>query len=113
MLLDRYVGWTVLRAFLLIAAGLTSLFSLLVFVEQLSYVGQGQYRATDALGYTLLTAPDRLLQLAPICMLLAALLGLGSLARGPIDASAGQRIHQSRDALVVPGDQRRPRPGRP
>ncbi len=82
MLLDRYVGWTVLRAFLLIAAGLTSLFSLLVFVEQLSYVGQGQYKAADALGYTLLTAPDRLLQLSPICMLLAALLGLGNLGQG-------------------------------
>ena len=82
MLLDRYIGWTVLRSFLLIAAGLTALFSLLVFVEQLGLVGQGQYRATDALTYTLLTAPDRLLQLAPVCMLLAALLGLGQLARG-------------------------------
>lgn len=82
MLLDRYIGRTVLRAFLLIIAGLTSLFSLLVFVEQLSFVGQGQYRIKDALAYTILTAPDRLLQLAPVCMLLAALLGLGSLARG-------------------------------
>ena len=82
MLLDRYIGRTVLRAFLLILAGLTSLFSLLVFVEQLSLVGQGQYRIKDALAYTILTAPDRLLQLAPVCMLLAALLGLGSLARG-------------------------------
>lgn len=82
MLLDRYIGRTVLRAFLLIIAGLTSLFSLLAFVEQLSFVGQGQYRIKDALAYTILTAPDRLLQLAPVCMLLAALLGLGSLARG-------------------------------
>ena len=82
MLLDRYIGRTVLRAYLLILAGLTSLFSLLVFVEQLSLVGQGQYRIKDALAYTILTAPDRLLQLAPVCMLLAALLGLGSLARG-------------------------------
>jgi lipopolysaccharide export system permease protein len=82
MLLDRYIGRTILRAFLLIIAGLTSLFSLLAFVEQLSFVGQGRYRIKDALAYTLLTAPDRLLQLAPICMLLATLLGLGGLARG-------------------------------
>jgi lipopolysaccharide export system permease protein len=82
MLLDRYIGRTTLRAFLLIIAGLTSLFSLLAFVEQLSFVGQGRYRIKDALAYTLLTAPDRLLQLAPICMLLATLLGLGNLARG-------------------------------
>jgi lipopolysaccharide export system permease protein len=81
MLLDRYIGETVLRAFVLIAAGLTSLFSLLAFVEQLGLVGQGRYRVTDAACYTLLTTPDRLLQLAPVSMLLAALLGLGRLAR--------------------------------
>ncbi|MDE2239430.1 MAG: LPS export ABC transporter permease LptG [Rhodospirillales bacterium] len=81
MLLDRYIGWAVFRVFLLITAGLTALFSLLGFVEQLSLVGQGQYRLSDALSYTLLTAPDRVLQLAPVSMLLAALLGLGTLAR--------------------------------
>ncbi|MGE4481478.1 LPS export ABC transporter permease LptG [Acidocella sp.] len=81
MLLDRYIGWTVFRAFLLITAGLTALFSLLGFVEQLGLVGQGQYKLRDALLYTLLTAPDKLLQLAPIAMLLATLLGLGALAK--------------------------------
>ncbi len=82
MLLDRTIGSAVLRAFLLLAAGLTCLFSLLAFVEQLGLVGQGRYQVRDAIGYTLLTAPERLLQLAPVCMLLAALLGLGRLARG-------------------------------
>ncbi|MBU6449196.1 MAG: LPS export ABC transporter permease LptG [Rhodospirillales bacterium] len=81
MLLDRYVGWAVFRVFLLVTAGLTALFSLLGFVEQLSLVGQGQYRLTGALSYTLLTAPGQMLQLAPVSMLLAALLGLGGLAK--------------------------------
>ena len=81
MLLDRYIGWTVLRAFLLIATGLTALFSLLVFVEQLALIGQGRYGLGNALAYTLLTAPSRLLLLAPVCMLLATLLGLGGLGR--------------------------------
>jgi lipopolysaccharide export system permease protein len=81
-LFDRYVGRRVLRAFLIITAGLTSLFSLLGFVEQLGLVGQGHYRTLDALAYAILTAPDRLLQLAPVSMLLATLLGLGQLARG-------------------------------
>ncbi len=102
MLLDRYIGWTVLRAFLLIAGGLTALFSLLVFVEQLGLVGQGQYRTEDALGYTLLTAPDRLLQLAPVCMLLATLLGLGSLARGSeLTALRGFGVSEARIMLAV------------
>lgn len=82
MLLDRYIGWVVFRTFLLIAFGLTALFSLLGFVEQLGLVGQGQYGLRDAALYSLLTAPDRLLQIAPIAMLLGSLLGLGALARG-------------------------------
>jgi lipopolysaccharide export system permease protein len=82
MLLDRYIRGVTLRAFLLIAAGLTALFSLLTFVEQLSYVGQGHYRLTDALIYVLLTAPYQLLQLTPVSLLLSSLLALGALARG-------------------------------
>lgn len=81
MLLDRYIGWTVCRAFLLITVGLTALFSLLSFVEQLGLIGQGNYKLRDALLYTLLTAPDRVLQLAPVCMLLASLMGLGALTK--------------------------------
>lgn len=80
-LFDHYIGRAVLRSFLIIAAGLTSLFSLLGFVEQLGLVGQGHYRTLDALAYAALTAPDRLLQLAPVSMLLATLLGLGRLER--------------------------------
>ncbi len=66
-----------LRAFLLISAGLTSLFSLLTFVEQLCYVGQGHYRLRTR-SYTLLTAPYRWLQLTPVSMLLSSLLALGA-----------------------------------
>ena len=80
-LLSRYVGGSALRAFVLVAASLVALFSLLEFVEQLASVGQGQYRVADAFVYVLLTAPGRLLQVAPVSMLLGALLALGALAR--------------------------------
>ena len=80
-MLDRYIGWTVVRSFLMVLAGLTALFSLLAFVEQLSLVGQGHYKLDDAILYTLLTAPNRLLQSAPIALLLGTLLGLGGLAK--------------------------------
>ncbi|WP_298215033.1 LPS export ABC transporter permease LptG [Acidocella sp.] len=80
-LLDRYLGWAVFRAFLLVAIGLTALFSLLDFIEQLSLIGYGRYQLRDALSSALLTAPDRLLQIAPIAMLLGSLIGLGGLAR--------------------------------
>ncbi len=80
-LLDHYIAATVLRGFLLILAVLTVLFSLLAFVEQLGFVGQGQYTAKDALICMVLTAPYRVVQIAPVSMLLGALLALGGLAR--------------------------------
>jgi len=79
--LDSYIGLLTLRIFLLAMAGLTFLFSLLDFVQQLSLVGQGTYDARDAMVYTFFTAPSRILQLAPVGMLLASLLALGLLAR--------------------------------
>ena len=79
--LSRYVEAAALRAIVLVAASLTGLFSLLEFVEQLASVGQGQYRVPDAFLYVLLTAPGRLLQVAPVSMLLGALASLGALAR--------------------------------
>jgi lipopolysaccharide export system permease protein len=79
--LDRYIQAMTMRAIGLVAAALTALFSLLEFVEQLSSVGQGHYRLADAFSYVLLTAPDRLLQVTPVSMLLGCLLALGALAK--------------------------------
>ncbi len=79
-LLNRYIERSMLEMLALVSAGLTSLFSLLEFVEQLHDVGKGTYGLGDALVYVLLTAPERLLQLMPVSMLLACLFALGSLA---------------------------------
>ena len=79
-MLERYIAAAAFRALLVVSAGLTSLFSLLEFVDQLRDVGKGQYHLNDALVYVLLTAPARLLQLMPASMLLAVLFALGSLA---------------------------------
>ena len=61
--------------------GLTALFSLLDFVQQLASVGQGHYTIGDASLYVALTAPLRLLQVTPASMLLGSLLALGLLDR--------------------------------
>jgi lipopolysaccharide export system permease protein len=79
--LEVYVAACVLRAVLLSAAALVALFSLLEFVDQLGAVGQGRYNLGDALVYALLTLPARVLQVAPVAMLLGTLLGLGLLSR--------------------------------
>lgn len=79
-LLDRYIGLAALRSIVLLASGLTALFSLLEFVDQLHDVGQGDYRVADALIYVLLTVPGRLLRLVPVSMLLGTLFALGNMS---------------------------------
>ena len=79
-LLERYIAVATVKALGLVSAGLTSLFSLLEFVDQLHDVGKGHYRLIDALVYVLLTAPARLLQLMPAAMLFTCLFALGALA---------------------------------
>ncbi|MEC4589773.1 LPS export ABC transporter permease LptG [Nitrospirillum amazonense] len=79
---DRYIGGATLKAFLTVAGGVVALFSLLEFVEQLKSVGEGQYHVVNALVYVLLTSPSRLLQVAPVAMLIGTLLALGSLGKG-------------------------------
>jgi lipopolysaccharide export system permease protein len=80
--LDRYIEASTLKSLVLVASGLTALFSLLEFVDQLHDVGQGHYRVTDAFLYVLLTVPSRLLQLMPVSFLLGALFALGNLSNG-------------------------------
>ena len=80
-MVNRYVEIAAFKAFALVAVALTGLFSLLEFVEQLAFVGQGDYGVPDALSYVLLTAPSRMLQVIPVSMLLGSLLALGALAR--------------------------------
>jgi len=79
-LLDRHVEATTLKSCALVAVGLTLLFSLLDFVEQLRDVGRGHYRLVDALLNVVLGMPAELLQLTPVSALLGCLLALGSLA---------------------------------
>ena len=86
-LLERYIAVATVKALGVVSAGLTSLFSLLEFVDQLHDVGKGNYRLIDALVYVLLTVPARLLQLMPAAMLFSCLFALGALAtRGELTA---------------------------
>jgi lipopolysaccharide export system permease protein len=80
ILLERYIAIATLKALGLVSAGMTFLFSLLEFVDQLHDVGKGHYRLIDACLYVLLTAPARFLQLMPPAMLFACLFALGGLA---------------------------------
>lgn len=78
--LDRYIEAATFRSLVLVASGLTGLFSLLEFVDQLKDVGQGHYTVGDAFLYVLLTVPSRVLLLMPVSLLLGSLFALGNLS---------------------------------
>jgi len=78
--LDRYIGITFLRSFVLIIIILIALFSFLELVSQLDDVGKGNFRIYDALVFIGLTMPRRMLDLMPISTLLGSIIALGLLA---------------------------------
>ena len=78
---DRYIALAVLRGYIVAAFGLTALFSLLAFVEELGLVGQGSYRLGGALIYVLFTAPLQLARTTPVALLVGSLVALGALGR--------------------------------
>jgi lipopolysaccharide export system permease protein len=81
-LLDRYVMRALLGGVLVVIAVLLSLGALFLFANQQDDIGVGTYTALDAFWFVLLNLPQQLFELMPISVLIGALLGLGSLARG-------------------------------
>jgi len=79
-ILDRYIGISFLRSFVLIIIILVALFSFLELVSQLDDVGKGNFRIHDALVFIGLTMPRRMLDLMPISTLLGSIIALGLLA---------------------------------
>jgi lipopolysaccharide export system permease protein len=78
--LDRHIGVSFLRSFLVIFTILVALFSLLELMSQLDDVGKGNYQVLDVLIFIGLTLPRRMLELMPISTLLGSVVALGLLA---------------------------------
>jgi lipopolysaccharide export system permease protein len=78
--LDRHIGVSFLRSFLMIFTILVTLFSLLELMSQLDDVGKGNYQVKDVLLFIGLTLPRRMLELMPISTLLGSVVALGLLA---------------------------------
>jgi lipopolysaccharide export system permease protein len=81
-LLDRYVIRAMLGGVLVVMVVLMSLGALFLFANQQDDIGVGNYTALDAFWFVLLNLPQQVYELMPIGVLIGALLGLGSLARG-------------------------------
>jgi len=79
--LDRYIILNVLALTGIVALGLTTIYTLVVFVSDVAETGKGTYGVREALGYSLLMSPSSLYILMPIIALLGTLMGIGALAR--------------------------------
>lgn len=80
MIIERYVAGRIALAGAAALALLLVLFSFLDHAEALEDVGKGMFTTADAVSVTLLTTPSRIVDLLPVCTLLASVLGLGMLA---------------------------------
>jgi lipopolysaccharide export system permease protein len=81
-LLDRYLIRAVLGGAFVVMAVLITLGALFLFSNQQDDIGVGSYTALDAFWFVLLNIPQQIYELLPIGVLIGALIGLGSLARG-------------------------------
>ncbi|MFK7795392.1 MAG: LPS export ABC transporter permease LptG [Gammaproteobacteria bacterium] len=79
-ILQRYIGLSVIRGFLLLSLIMVSLFSIILLIDELDQVGTGNYNWVIAVKYVLLHAPKLLLDFAAFISLVGSIIALGSLA---------------------------------
>lgn len=80
MIIDRYIGRTVVMGCLLAGFVVLSIFAFIDFLTQLEDVGKGDYGTLQAMVYVLLGLSQRLYELSPTIILLGGILALGALA---------------------------------
>jgi lipopolysaccharide export system permease protein len=80
MILQRYIGISVVKGWLLVMLVLGAIFGLISFTQELDRIGS-DYNTLAVARYTLLTLPDQLVRLAPVIALLGSIVALASLDR--------------------------------
>lgn len=78
--LERYIGWTIVKATMLTLLVLVILLTFINLVDELDQVSRANYRTIDAIVVALLGSPHYLFEVFPVSALLGSLLGLGGLA---------------------------------
>lgn len=81
-MLDRYIIRSLLGGVFVVLAVLLTLGALFLFANQQDDIGHGTYSTLDAFMFVVLNMPQQVYELMPIAVLIGALLGLGTLARG-------------------------------
>ncbi len=79
-LLQRHIGKTVIVNIFIALVVLLGLVLMGTFMGELSDVGEGTYKTSDAFIYVMMVMPRRIYEIFPIAVLLGSLIGLGGLA---------------------------------
>jgi lipopolysaccharide export system permease protein len=80
MILQRYIGLSLAKGWLLVLLVLASIFGLIGFIEELGHT-RFDYNALAVARYTLLTLPNQMISLAPVIALLGSIVALANLDR--------------------------------
>jgi lipopolysaccharide export system permease protein len=80
MILQRYIGLSLVKGWLLVFLVLGAIFGLISFTQELDHT-EFNYNALGVARYTLLTLPNQLVSLAPVIALLGSIVALASLDR--------------------------------
>ncbi len=79
-ILDLYLAKVLLNQILVVIAVLAGIFAFVTFIDQVSYLGTGNYSLWDALLYVALSTPRILYEVFPMAVLIGAIMGLSLLA---------------------------------
>lgn len=102
--LDRYVGWSLVKGWILVWLIMSAIFSLLAFVDELERTG-GPYQVADAVLFILYTLPQRSMDLVPVIVLLGSLLALAGLNKNSeiiAMRASGMSVRRMFRAVAVP-----------
>jgi lipopolysaccharide export system permease protein len=80
MILQRYIGISVVKGWLMVMLVLGAIFGLISFTQELDHT-ENNYHAINVAIYTLLTLPNQLVSLAPVIALLGSIVALANLDR--------------------------------
>jgi len=103
-ILDRYIAWKLLKGWVLVWLVMTSIFTLLGFVDELERITE-RYQIIHAVRFMLYTLPQRSMDLAPVIALLGSLLALAGLNKSSeliAMRTAGVSVSRFLRSIVIP-----------
>ena len=80
MILQRYIGLSLAKGWLLVLLVLSSIFGLISFIQELGHT-RFDYNTAAVARYTLLILPNQMMGLAPVIALLGSIVALANLDR--------------------------------